>query len=330
MSRKLSALTAIFMAVLLVVACGDDENNPQGGGTNPTASTLTAAADQNTVTLTWTQCPDDDFAGYNLYRSTSSGIAADPSSAAMVATVSDVSTLAYEDTGLEWNTDYYYALQTVDSSQLTSWSNEAAVTTPDSSGGGGGEVLTCYDIQGQAVESPYEGDDVTVTGIVTSAAGELYSSGDGKLVSIMDPSGGQWSGLLLYGFDGIMDSLERGDSVVVSGYVQEYYELTEVVVQSVDFVESEHTVPGPEAITTVEIDREEWEGVFVSISDVTVTTDPDQYGQFDADDGSGPGMVKAYDYATSTGETFSEIIGILVYTYSEYKIETRDDNDLTP
>lgn len=327
MPRKLAAVTAILMASLLVAACGDDESDPTGSGTNPTASTLTATVDQNTASLSWTQCPNDDFSTYNLYRSTTSGIASNPSSATLIATVSDVATLAHDDTDLAWSTLYYYALQTVDSSQLSAWSNEATVTTPDYSGGGG--VLTCYEVQGQADESPYTGDDISITGIVTSAAGELYDSGDGDLVSIMDPQGGEWSGVLLYGYDGIMDSFQRGDSVVVSGYVQEYYELTEVVVQSVDFVDNGHTIPGPESIPTVEINEEKWEGVFVSVSNVTATTDPDQYGEFMIDDGSGEGMVKAYDYPASSGDTFTEIIGVLVYAYSDYKLEARDDDDIT-
>ncbi len=247
-----------------------------------------------------------------------------------MGTFTDIATLTHTDANLAWNTPYYYALQTVDSSQLTAWSNEVSITTPDSSGGGGGGgVLSCYEIQGQQDESPYNGDDVTVTGIVTSASGELYNNSSGELVSIMDSQGGEWSGLLLYGYEGIMDSFQRGDSVVVSGYVQEFYDLTEVVVQSVDFVESGHPIPGPESISTVDINQEKWEAVFVSISDVTATTDPDQYGEFLVDDGSGTGMVKAYQYPAASGDTFSEIIGILVYTYDNYKLEARDDDDIT-
>ena len=325
---RYTVITAILMAFLLVFACGDDESNPQEGGTNPTASTLTAAVDQNTASLSWSQCPDEDFASYNIYRSTTAGIASSPSSATLIATISNSATLTHDDTGLDWNTPYYYALQTVDSSQLTAWSNEATITTPDSSGGGSGNALTCYEIQGQADESPYNGEDVTVTGIVTSESGELYTS-VGDFASIMDPQGGEWSGVILFGYDGIMEDMERGDSVVVSGYVNEFFEFTEVVVQSVDFIDNGHTIPGPELISTDDISQEKWEGVFVSVEDVTVTEEPNSYHEFMVDDGSGEGMIKLYQFPASTGDTYSEIIGVVVYSWSNYEINARDENDIT-
>jgi len=322
---------AILMAILLVAACGDSENNPQGSGTNPTASSLTASVSSNTATLTWTQCPDDDFASYVLCRSETSGIASNPSGATLVATVTDLGTLTHADGGLGWNTSYYYAVQTVDSSQLTAWSNEATITTPDSSGGGGGNALSCYQIQGQADASPYENEDVTVTGIVTSSAGEYYHD-DGQYVVIEDASGGEWSGLVLFGYDNILSGIVRGDSIVVSGYVQEFYGLTEVVVNSVDSSHPGYTIPAPEAITTADVYLEKWEGVLVSVSSVTVTDDDLGYGEWYIDDGSGDARIDDlgdFSYSPSNGDFFVEIIGVAFYTYDNYKIEPRDDDDLT-
>ena len=331
MTSRLYAFTAILMAILLVAACGDAENNPQGGGTNPTASTLTASVSSNTATLTWTQCPDDDFASYVVYRSETSGIAANPSGATLVATITDLGTLTHADNDLGWNTPYYYAIQTVDSSQLTAWSNEATITTPDSSGGGGGNALSCYQIQGQVDDSPYDGEDVTVTGIVTSGAGEYFHN-DGQYVIIEDVSGGEWSGLVLFGYDNILSGVVRGDSIVVSGEVQEFYGLTEVVVSSVDFSDPGHTIPAAEAISTADVNLEKWEGVLVSISNVTVTDDDLGYGEWYVDDGSGDARIDDlgdYTYTPSNGDTFAEIIGVLFYGFDNYKIEPRDDSDLT-
>ena len=332
MTLRATSVIAVFAAFMLVLACGDDEGNPQGGGSNPTASTLSAAVSQNAATLTWTQCPDTDFASYNLYRSTTSGIAANPSSATLVATVTDISTLTHTDDDLAWNTPYYYALQTVDSSQLTAWSNEATITTPDSSGGGGGGVLTCYEIQGQADVSPYSGEDVTVTGIVTVAGDEYYSSTSGAQFSVIaDPSGGEWAGLVLFGYDGVMDSFERGDSVVVSGYINEYFGLTELVVQVVDHRDPGHTVPPAESITTGDMSQEKWEGVLVSFQNVTVTSDPNQYGEYFVDDGSGDAMADdkgVYPFSPGMGDTFSSMTGVVFYEYDYYRIQPRDESDI--
>lgn len=332
MTRSLLTVTAVLMAVLLAVSCGSDEANPQGSGTNPTASSLTVSVVSNTATLTWTQCPDDDFSSYVLYRSEASGIASNPSSATLIATITSLETLIYADAGLGWNTPYYYAVQTVDSSLLTAWSNEATITTPDSSGGGGGSALSCYEIQGQADESPYDGDDVTVTGIITAGGNEYYAgTGTAQYAALEDASGGEWGGVILYGYDGVLDNLERGDSVVVSGYVSEYYGLTEVVVNTVDFDDPGHTIPAPEEINTSDVALEKWEGVLVSVADVTVTDDDLGYGEWYVDDGSGDARIDDmgdYTYSPSNGDTFLEIIGVVFYGYDNYKIEPRDNDDL--
>jgi predicted extracellular nuclease len=328
---RIFAAAAAFM--MFFAACGDDEANPQGSGSNPTPSTLTATAVNNTASLSWTQCPDDDFAAYNIYRGSSAGIPSNPSAATLVATVTDASVITHTDTGLDWNTPYYYAIQTVDSSQLTSWSNEVMITTPESGGGGGG-VLSCYEVQGQQDESPYDGQDVSVTGIVTVAANEYYagSSGTAQYAVIQDKGGSEWSGLVLYGYDGVMNSLARGDSVVVSGYVDEYYGLTELVVQSVDFRDPGHEVPQATLVTTGSASQEKWEGVLVKVEDVTVT-DPDLgYGEWNVDDGSGNCRVDdlglPYGFSVSQGDTYSSITGVLFYSYSNYKIEPRNTDDL--
>lgn len=332
MIKKFIVVLLVLSISVLGIACNDDEENPQGAGVNPSASALSGTVATNSTNLSWTECPDDDFASYNLYRSETSGIAANPSAATMITTITDAQTLIYTDLNLAWETNYYYALKTVDSSQLTSWSNEISITTPDSSGGGGGSALTCYQIQGQADESPYDGEDVTVTGIVTAGGNEYYGgTGTAQYAVIEDATGGEWSGLVLYGYDGILTGLVRGDSVVVSGYVSEYNGLTEVVVNTIDFDDPGHTIPAPAAISTVDVDLEKWEGVLISVSNVTVTDDDLGYGEWYVDDGSGDGRVDDlgdYSYSPSNGDTFTEIIGVIFYSFTYYKIEPRDDSDL--
>ncbi len=332
MIKKFVMVLLVLSISILGIACNDDEENPQGAGVNPSASALSATVATNSTSLSWTECPDDDFASYDLYRSETSGIAANPASATMVTTITDIQTLTYTDLNLAWETTYFYALKTVDSSQLTSWSNEVSITTPDSSGGGGGSALTCYEIQGQADDSPYDGEDVTVTGIVTIGGAELYAgTGTAQYAAIMDATGGEWSGVILYGYDGILTGLVRGDSVVVSGYVSEYNGLTEVVVNAVDFDDPGHTVPTPASISTDDVDLEKWEGVLVSVTNVTVTDDDLGYGEWAVSDGTGDARIDDMgdiSYSPSNGDTFSEIIGVAFYSFDNYKIEPRDDSDL--
>ncbi len=112
MTLRYSTIMAFLMIILIASACNDDEVNPQGSGVNPSASALSVSVSYNTATLTWTECPDDDFDSYVLYRAETSGIASNVSAAVLVATITDRTILTYADGALAWNTPYYYALQT--------------------------------------------------------------------------------------------------------------------------------------------------------------------------------------------------------------------------
>ncbi len=83
------------------------------------------------ITLQWTECPDYDFFAYNLYRSAVPSIESDPSLAELIRSTGDSFDVTFEDNDVEGLTSYYYALETLNESQLSTWSNEVSVTTPD-------------------------------------------------------------------------------------------------------------------------------------------------------------------------------------------------------
>ena len=101
----------------------------------PSPSTLTGVytggGSFGQITLGWTECPDSDFYRYNLYRSNTPDIEGNPSSAEIVSTSEEIGNTDYEDNEVEGLTPYYYAVETLNESQLSSWSNEVSVTTPD-------------------------------------------------------------------------------------------------------------------------------------------------------------------------------------------------------
>jgi len=103
--------------------------------TPPTSSSLTGVYTGDgtfgQITLEWTECPDNDFYCYNLYRSTNPDIEGDPSSVEIVSICEESSETAYEDNEVEGLTPYYYAVETLNESQLSSWSNEVSVITPN-------------------------------------------------------------------------------------------------------------------------------------------------------------------------------------------------------
>jgi predicted extracellular nuclease len=326
--KKGPVASAFCLVLAVALSCGDDEQGPSGPGSGPEASTLTAASGAtNAVNLAWTSCGSSDFAEYRVYRSLTAGIQSNPGAATAVQVVSGVTDTTFTDSGLAWSTTYYYAVQTLDTENLFAWSNEASAATPDSGSGG---ALTCYEVQGQQASSPYLGQTVSVTGIVTVGEGEYY----GTYAAMADEGGGPWSGLILYGND--VTGIQRGDSITITGQVDEYNGLTELKFPTSIVVHShDHGLPDPEVLTTDEIYQpsaaEQWEGVLVRVEDVTVTSAPDQYGQWKVDDGSGDAMVDDlgdYTYNPVVGDTLEYVIGVLNYSFDEYKMEPRDNDDI--
>ena len=320
----------ILTAVVFLISCGDDES-PAGPGENPTASTLSATSDTtNSVAASWTMCPDNNFSEYKLYRSTSSGISGNPP-ASPVRTTTNISDTTYTDAGLEWDQTYYYAVQTKNTDNNTAWSNEVQVVTPDSSSGG--DVYTCYQIQGQQADSPFEGQTVSVTGIVTADPDD-YTATSSTYAVLSDANGGPWSGLLMYSND--LAGLHRGDSVTVTGVVDEYFNMTELKFPLSYVIHSSgHTLPTPEQMSTgdlsTSVNPEQWESVFVTVSDVDVTQIGLPYYTWAIDDGSGEcyaGTMGDFSYTPVVGNNILSMTGVLWYSRDNFKIQPRDDNDL--
>jgi hypothetical protein len=333
MARNAYLLTAVLTvgAAVMLASCGDDEN-PAGPGTPPTPSVLSVATSvTNSTAASWTMCVDTDFTEYRLYRSTEPGIAQNPPATPLRVTANLMDT-TFTDTGLAWGETYYYAVRTFDSENLSSWSNEVTAVIPDSSGGSG-DALTCYEVQGQQAESPYLDQEITVTGIVTVGGDEFFNS-SGPVAFLGDPEGGPWTGLVLYG-DSIA-ALARGDSILVTGTVDEYYGLTELTfINDVQILSSGHDMPPSTPIETGDISNtdatpEEYEAVLCIVSDAFVT-EVQTYGEFLIDDGSGDCLVDDmgdYTYSPAVGDTVYSAAGVVWYTYGEYLLEPRDDADL--
>ncbi len=317
-------ILSLVTATILIPSCGDDEAGPSGPGGNPEASTLTATSGStNAINLVWSRCSSGDFAEYSVYRSLTAGIQADPAGAMVLQIVTDPSDTTLSDSGLDWNTVYYYAIQTKDTENLTSWSNEATATTPDSGSSG---VLTCYEVQGQQAGSPYESQVVTVTGIVVAGSDEYYSSTSPYAV-IADVGGGAWSGLLLYGDN--INGVVRGDSILITGEVQEYYGMTELgYLENLSIEKTGVQLPSAVSITTAQANEEQYESVLVSVQDAIVGSS--STNSYLIDDGSGSCYAGTRgDYTLPMQGDTVDMTGTLWYEYDEWRIQPRDDNDVT-
>lgn len=127
-------LVFIAAIVALITACGPD--NPFEPD-NPPPSALTGVASSSTTAkLSWTMCPNTDFASYTLYRSSSSGIQNNTGSASVLIVINKNTTITYFDESPQSGAIWYYALKTASEGGGSAWSNEVSVKLPS--------IALCY------------------------------------------------------------------------------------------------------------------------------------------------------------------------------------------
>ncbi|MFO7895620.1 MAG: FlgD immunoglobulin-like domain containing protein [Candidatus Cloacimonadales bacterium] len=194
---------------------------------------------------------------------------------------------------------------------------------------------TIYEIQyteDASGDSPHLGELVTTSGVVTAIFSNTFFIQDGA---------GAWNGLCVYPNTFDISDLAVGNEIEVTAMVDEYNGKTELLdLQEIVVLNETAELPAPEIIMTGEIvladlhNPEAWEGVLVQMENVTVT-DPDLgYGEWEIDDGldfSAPCMVGAageYSYEPIVEDTFSALVGIVDFSYGNFKLEPRDDADL--
>jgi hypothetical protein len=113
---------AAMALAILTVSC--QQGNPTEPPSPPGPSALSGRiVGGNTAQLNWTQCPDANFLRYRLYRSGSSGIQQKPDQATILLSTEDITNRSFADAGLSAG-HWYYAVQTENDDNLTSWSNE--------------------------------------------------------------------------------------------------------------------------------------------------------------------------------------------------------------
>ncbi|MCF8231773.1 MAG: endonuclease [Bacteroidales bacterium] len=200
-----------------------------------------------------------------------------------------------------------------------------------------GELVTIYDIQGQQEISPMADQiqdsdgteelnygEVSTTGVVTASFGGMFFIQDGE---------GPWNGIMVYENKFIP---QIGDSIVLTGLVKEYYNMTEMVeISGYYHIASDVPLPEPTVISTGGAE-EQYEGILVEVIDAECTDDDWQdynnYDMWSVNDGSGELKIhnsSVYKYNPTEGEIYT-VTGPLNYDYGEYKIELRNEDDVTP
>jgi hypothetical protein len=181
--------------------------------------------------------------------------------------------------------------------------------------------------------SPMNGERVTLTGIIvnddSTYAGPFF---------MQAKAGGPWNGVYVYTFLG--GDYDVGDSVIVSGYVQEYYNWTEISgVDYVQVVASGVSFTGPVVVTPSQIKTgsataESYESVLIQMDSVEVFTYLDGVGEWDCGDGADTVAVgdftcdynPCYDYP-GLG-SWIRMTGPVRFHYAEFKVEPRANSDI--
>lgn len=201
------------------------------------------------------------------------------------------------------------------------------------------EGLSIKDIQWTPFRdgnSPYLGYEVTVSGIVTTSPDDFI--GDYVIQSSQEP----WSGIQV---DDAVNLPQRGDSVSVTGTVQENFNYTWL--SSVTAFESLGSGYNIEPLklttgqaTTGSPEAESYEGMLLEFNNVIVSDpfpDASNYGEISIDDGTGSYRVDddfsiAYrgnlDSTFARNDKIGKIIGIGYYSFGNYKLEPRNDDDI--
>jgi phosphatidylserine/phosphatidylglycerophosphate/cardiolipin synthase-like enzyme len=192
-----------------------------------------------------------------------------------------------------------------------------------------GNLPPIYDVQwpqSTGMSSPYGGQQVTITGVVSAA----FPDATHRKYMIQGPYSASWWGIYVYQI-GTGSNFTVGDSVSVTGLVQEYYDLTEIGNPSFSSDGMAIIVPEPMHVTTLDAaTQESLESVLVQVGNVSVLSAANGDGEWQVDDGSGACWVDdlgSYSYIPHPGDTIVLLTGVVYYSSGEFKLEPRDDDD---
>lgn len=181
--------------------------------------------------------------------------------------------------------------------------------------------------------SPMDGERVTTTGIIVNA-----DSTYGGPFFMQAKAGGPWNGIYVYTF--LAEDYDVGDSVIVSGFVQEYYNWTEV--SGVDYVNivasgvsfNGPTVVSPDLLQAEADTAESYESVFCQMDSVEVFTYLDANAEWWC--GTGTDSVQVGDFTCVYNPCYDfpgvgswiRIKGPVRWHFAEYKFEPRENSDI--
>ncbi|MCH9030081.1 MAG: T9SS type A sorting domain-containing protein [Bacteroidetes bacterium] len=204
---------------------------------------------------------------------------------------------------------------------------------------------------------------VTLTGTVTADTSDFPGTGQTAFRVYMQNGEGPWSGIRIgtrppLGND--VSALQKGDNVTISGFIWDdpgtptfnvtrIDSVTQIVVNSTG-----NSIPAFQDVETGTIgeagngvvEKEQWESVLIRYNNLVVTDEnadgpPSNFGEMLVDDGTGDTRVELEDgnhsyhnlsdplrtYYVMTGSIFDALSGVMYYSFGNYKLVPRNDDD---
>lgn len=193
------------------------------------------------------------------------------------------------------------------------------------------QIIPIDSIQGYSTSSPYVNRTVTTVGVVTAPVQDWTRYIRGFFIQDADAP---WHGIYVY-TGTINVTVERGDSVKVTGRVTEYYDLTEISPSSpsdIVILKRGARIPRPLKVSCAEVNTEPYEGVLVQVDSATVTNSNLGNYQFEIRDPQGGTTIvqncAGFSYSPAVGNFIPSIIGVDYYSYSAFKIVPRRNEDI--
>ena len=163
----------------------------------------------------------------------------------------------------------------------------------------------------------------------------IVSAVFGDTLFVQESGGGAYSGISVYSHGMPTGELSPGDHLTVTGGYSEFYEVSQIYLEEWEVTSSGDapgpwTAPHPAHLAQGDV-AEMLEGVLVRVVDVETThTQPDcphDYGEFEVTGGLRIDDLGPH-WDARLGDVFSSITGPLHYSFGNYKVEPRSEDDI--
>lgn len=191
---------------------------------------------------------------------------------------------------------------------------------------------TIYDVQ-QGVFA--ENDLVLIEDVVVTTPFDF----GGDTFWVQDPAGGAYSGISVYMPNAGAFVPSPGDQVTLCGAYAEFFDQSQIQLGSdADITAAGNgPVPAPEVLTSDVVGggamAEMWEGVLVEVQNVTVSAEANMFGEWEVDSVLllDDVFFAMMDWPTpALDDTFSSLVGVMTYSFDNYKLAPRDAADIVP